>query len=135
MVQFELWKVLPGVSLHFSVDAFGLLFAFVACLLWLPTSLYCIGYMRGSKEHAQTRFFACFALALSATAGVAFAGNLLTLYLFYEIIITVNFPLVAHHQDGEARTGGQEIPDVLACYFHWLSIAGNDNYLPNYWNS
>ncbi|MEE2924612.1 MAG: monovalent cation/H+ antiporter subunit D family protein [bacterium] len=107
-VQFELWKVLPGVSLHFSVDAFGLLFAFVACSLWIPTSLYVIGYMRGLKEHAQTRFFACFALALSATAGVAFAGNLLTLYVFYEILSLSTFPLVAHHQDGEARTGGRK---------------------------
>ncbi|MBG90797.1 MAG: cation:proton antiporter, partial [Actinobacteria bacterium] len=107
-VQFELWQILPGVSLHFSVDAFGLLFAFVACGLWIPTSLYVIGYMRGLKEHAQTRFFACFALALSATAGVAFAGNLLTLYLFYEILSLSTFPLVAHHQDGEARTGGRK---------------------------
>jgi len=64
--------------------------------------------MRGLKEHAQTRFFACFALALSATAGVAFAGNLLTLYLFYEILSLSTFPLVAHHQDGEARTGGRK---------------------------
>lgn len=107
-VQWEICKILPGISLHLKVDSFGLLFAFVACSLWIPTSLYCIGYMRGLNEHAQTRFFACFALALSATAGVAFAGNLLTMYLFYEILSLSTFPLVAHHQDGEARTGGRK---------------------------
>lgn len=108
-IQFKLCEVLPDLSLlHFNVDAFGLLFALVACILWIPTSLYCIGYMRGLKEHAQTRFFACFALALSATAGVAFAGNLLTLYMFYEILSLSTFPLVTHHQDAEARTGGRK---------------------------
>ncbi len=107
-VEWELCQVLPGLSLQFRVDSFGLLFAFVACTLWIPTSLYCIGYMRGLNEHAQTRFFACFALALSATAGVAFAGNLLTLYVFYEILSLSTFPLVAHHQDSEARTGGRK---------------------------
>lgn len=107
-IQTQLCNILPGVALHFKVDSFGLLFAFVACSLWIPTSLYCIGYMRHLNEHAQTRFFACFALALSAAAGVAFAGNLLTMYVFYEILSLSTFPLVAHHQDKEARTGSRK---------------------------
>ena len=85
-----------------------MLFALVASTLWLVTSLYSIGYMRGLDEHAQTRYFTFFALALSATIGVAFSGNLLTLYLFYELLSLSTYPLVTHHQDEEARGGGRK---------------------------
>lgn len=96
-----------NVPILFRVDGLGMIFALVASSLWILTSLYGVGYMRGLKEHSQTRFFAFFALSLSATLGVAFAGNLLTLYLFYEILSLATWPLVTHHQDKEARTGGR----------------------------
>ncbi len=96
-----------SVPIVFRVDALGMLFAIVASTLWIVTSLYGVGYMRGLKEHSQTRFFAFFAISLSATLGVAFAGNLLTLYLFYEMLSLATWPLVTHHQDKEARTGGR----------------------------
>lgn len=105
---YEIWDILPGLSIKLKVDGFGMLFALVASSLWLVTSLYSIGYMRSLKEHAQTRYYCFFAVALSATIGVAFAGNLLTLYLFYEILSLSTFPLVTHHQDKEARGGGRK---------------------------
>lgn len=104
----SLFHVLPNVSIAFTVDAFGLLFAFVASILWIPTSVYSMGYMRPLNEHAQTRFFCCFALALSATLGVAFSANLLTLYMFYELLSLSTYALVTHHQDNDARVGGRK---------------------------
>ncbi len=104
----EICEILPGLSIKLKVDGFGMLFALVASSLWLVTSAYSIGYMRGLKEHAQTRYFCFFAIALSATIGVAFSGNLLTLYLFYEILSLSTYPLVTHHQDEEARGGGRK---------------------------
>jgi multicomponent Na+:H+ antiporter subunit D len=104
-----LFRILPGgVELSFRVDAFGLLFASGASLLWILTSFYSIGYMRSLKEHAQTRYFACFALALSATIGVAFAANLFTLFLFYEALTLVTYPLVGHKETAEARAGARK---------------------------
>ena len=103
-----LFQILPGVELAFRVDAFGLLFASGASLLWILTSFYSIGYMRSLKEHAQTRYFACFALALSATIGVAFAANLFTLFLFYEALTLVTYPLVGHKETAEARAGARK---------------------------
>lgn len=96
-----------SVPIVFRVDGLGMTFALVASSLWILTSLYAIGYMRGLEEHSQTRFFAFFAVSLSATLGVAFAGNLLTLYLFYEMLSLSTWPLVTHHQDKEARGGGR----------------------------
>jgi len=101
-------EVLPGLSIAFRVDAFGMLFALVASFLWIITSVYSIGYMRGLDEHAQTRYFCFFAISLSAAVGVAFSANLLTLYLFYEMLSLATYPLVTHHQDQEARTSGRK---------------------------
>ena len=107
-ISYTLVSIIPGLSIAFKVDAFGILFAIIASCLWIVTTIYSIGYMRSLKEHAQTRFFACFALALSATLGVAFSANLLTLYLFYELLSLSTYPLVTHHQDKEARSGGRK---------------------------
>lgn len=107
-----------NVPIVFRVDALGMIFALVASTLWILTSIYGVGYMRGLKEHSQTRFFAFFAVSLSATLGVAFAGNLLTLYLCYELLSLSTWPLVTHHQDKEARTGGR----TYLCYLLGTSV-------------
>ena len=104
--RLEIVEVLPGLSIAFRVDAFGMLFALVASFLWIITSVYSIGYMRGLDEHAQTRYFCFFAISLSAAVGVAFSANLLTMYLFYEVLSLSTYPLVTHEQNAEARNFG-----------------------------
>ena len=130
ILHFRFGEILPGIPIEFRVDGLGMLFALVASSLWILTTLYSVGYMRGLKEHDQTRFFAYFAISLSATIGVAFAGNLLTLYIFYEILSLSTYPLVTHHGDREARTGGRTylshllgtsvafvLPAMIYCYW------------------
>jgi multicomponent Na+:H+ antiporter subunit D len=106
--QVVLFRLLPGIELGFRADAFGLLFALGASLLWVAASFYSIGYMRSLEEHAQTRYFSCFALALSATMGVAFSANLFTLFLFYEALTLATYPLVAHKETVEAKAGARK---------------------------
>ena len=106
--EIVLARVLPGVQLALRADAFGLLFALGASLLWIATSFYSIGYVRSLSEHAQTRYFACFALALAATIGVAFSANLFTLFLCYEALTLTTYPLVAHKGTPEARAGARQ---------------------------
>jgi multicomponent Na+:H+ antiporter subunit D len=105
--QIVVSRLLPGIELAFRVDAFGLLFGLGASILWIATSFYSIGYMRALEERSQTRYFACFALAMSATIGVAFSANLFTLFLFYEALTLATYPLVAHKETPEARAGGR----------------------------
>jgi len=107
-IEYTIARVLPGLPIKLSVDSFGILFALVSSFLWIITSAYSIGYMRGLKEHSQTRYYCFFALSLSATIGVAFSANLLTMYLFYEMLSFATYPLVAHHQDLEARSSGRK---------------------------
>jgi len=99
--------MMPGLEIHFVVEPLGMLFAVVASFLWIVTSLYSIGYMRGHHEQNQTRFYVYFAVALGATMGVAFAGNMLTLFAFYELLTLSTFPLVAHHGTEEAKRAGR----------------------------
>lgn len=108
IIEYTVFEVLPGIAIKFKVDPLGMLFALVASSLWIITSMYSVGYMRGLKEHSQTRYFSFFAVALSSTIGVAFAANLLTLYLFYEMLSLATYPLVTHHQDKEARSSGRK---------------------------
>jgi multicomponent Na+:H+ antiporter subunit D len=122
--EIALFRILPGIELAFRADAFGLLFASGASLLWILTSFYSVGYMRSLKEHAQTRYFACFALALSATMGVAFAANLFTLFLFYEALTLVTYPLVAHKETAEARAGARKYVIYLLGAAKLFLIAG-----------
>ncbi len=108
VVKYQVVELLPGVTLGFRVDGPGLLFGGVASFLWMVTTVYTMGYMRTLQEHAQTRFFACFALSLSAALGVAFSGSLFTLFLFYEVLTFVTYPLVIHHQTAAAFAGGRK---------------------------
>jgi multicomponent Na+:H+ antiporter subunit D len=103
----RLGEMLPGLAIALELEPLGLLFALIASGLWFVSGVYSIGYMRGNEEPHQTRFFVCFALAIAGAIGVALAGNLLTLYLFYEALTLVTYPLVTHHGDEEARRGGR----------------------------
>ncbi|MFT5701856.1 MAG: multicomponent Na+:H+ antiporter subunit D [Desulforhopalus sp.] len=104
----HMFTILPGVTITLRADAMSMIFALVASSLWTIAVFYSMGYMRGLKEHAQTRFNACFALAIFGAIGVAFSDNLFTMYLFYEIVSICTYPLVAHHQDAEGYNGARK---------------------------
>ncbi len=134
-----LWAVLPGLQIAFKVEPLGMLFALIASGLWIVNSLYSVGYMRGNAEAHQTRFYVCFALSLAATMGIAFAGNLFTLFIFYEVLTLVTYPLVTHHGTDKARQGGRTYLGLLmgtsivfllpALVFIWY-LAGTTDFTP-----
>lgn len=106
-------EVLPGVAIAFRVEPLGMLFAALASGLWIINSVYSIGYMRGNGEKKQTRFYTCFALALAATMGVAFAANLFTLFLFYELLTLSTYPLVSHKGDAATVSSARVYLGIL----------------------
>jgi multicomponent Na+:H+ antiporter subunit D len=99
--------VVPGLHLAFQVEPLGMLFGLIASMLWIVNSVYSIGYMRGNDEPRQTSFYVCFAVALWATMGIAFAKNLFTLFVFYEILTLSTYPLVTHKANADAIRGGR----------------------------
>jgi multicomponent Na+:H+ antiporter subunit D len=106
--EVTLFTISPGISLALRVDSLGLIFGLSASALWILTSFFSIGYMRGLSEHKQTRYFASFAICLSATMGIAFAANLLTLVIFYEVLTIATYPLVIHKETPEAISAGRK---------------------------
>ena len=107
-IQFIWFNLLPNIDFAFKVDALGMIFATTSSCLWILVSIYSIGYMRTLKEHAQTRFYFSFALALLGAMGIAFASNLVTMFVFYEILTISTYPLVAHEESPEAISAGHK---------------------------
>lgn len=112
-VEVTLIELLPGLTLGLHNETLSILFAMVASGLWIVTSVYAIGYMRGNKERHQTRFYACFAIALCGAVGVAFSSNMLTLFVFYEVLTLSTYPLVAHKEDEKAKRGARVYLGIL----------------------
>jgi multicomponent Na+:H+ antiporter subunit D len=139
LIEITLIEMLPGLSLALHSEPLSILFATVASGLWVVTSVYSIGYMRGNKEKHQTRYYACFAIALAGAMGVAFSANLLTLFVFYEVLTLSTYPLVAHKGDDEARRGARIYLAILlatsiglflpAIIWTW-SVAGTVDFTP-----
>jgi len=107
IIEYTVFTMMPGLDLALRVDPLSMFFALTASLLWIITAFYCIGYMRAGKEKNQTRFYMCFAVALSGALGIAFSANLFTLFVFYEILTLCTYPLVVHKQTPEAVRGAR----------------------------
>lgn len=107
-VELHLFDLAPGMPFALNADPLGVFFAVIASGLWIFTSFYSIGYMRGAGEKKQTRYFASFAVCLSATIGIAFSANLLTFIVFYEMLTLATYPLVIHKETKKAIAAGRK---------------------------
>ena len=104
-VNFTISSPHPMVSFAFKLDEMGLIFTILVSMLWIFTSFYAFGYMEGTK-HAR-RFYGFFIIALGVTVGIGLSANLITLYMFYEILTFVTYPLVIHEGSPEAMRAGR----------------------------
>ena len=111
--NFELIEVFPNVGLSFHIEPIGLVFSSIASLLWFVNSIYSIGYLRGNSEQNQTRFYAYVSLSIFAVMGIAFASNLFTFFLFYELLTFLTYPLVTHNGSSNAKQGGKIYLGIL----------------------
>ncbi len=94
------------LSLAFCLDGLGEIFAVMVSVLWVLASVYALEYMK--HEGHETRFFGFFLMSFGVTLGIAFAGNIITLYLFYELLTLATLPLVMHAMDNRARYAGKQ---------------------------
>ncbi len=112
-VKLTLIQISDGLSISFNVYPLGAIFGLVASGLWILAAIYSIGYMRGNKELNQTRFFSFYAIAIFAALCVAYSGNLLTLFIFYEILTFSTYPLVVHKQNEISKNSGRLYMGIL----------------------
>ena len=132
-------ELMPGLEISFVVEPLGMLFALVSSSLWIVTTVYSIGYMRHQNDAHQARFFLYFALSISSAIAIAFAGNLFTLFIAYEALTLVTYPLVAHYGTDEAKRGARvylaillstSIGFLLVAIIATWSIAGTLDFIP-----
>jgi multicomponent Na+:H+ antiporter subunit D len=103
----SLGELIPGLEIGLRADAAGMVFALLASFLWVLASIYAVGYMRGDNADNQTRFFAFYSTCLATAFGVAFAQDLFTFFLFYELLTITTYPLVTHKGNAEAVAAGR----------------------------
>ena len=94
-----------GLALELRIDALALLFVSLSAVLWLATSVFAIAYL--AKDRSQRRFFTFFNFCVTATTGIALAGNLFTFFVFYELLTLATWPLVAHGGDRDSLRAGR----------------------------
>ena len=111
--QITFFTLFDGVDFAFKVSALGSIFSLVASSLWILASIYTIGYMRGAGEKNQTRFVIFYSIAIHAALAIAWSGNLLVLFIFYEILTFSTFPLVGHKQNAESQSAGRLYLSIL----------------------
>jgi len=109
----SLFPLIQGVDFTFRVTPLGSIFSLVASSLWILASIYTIGYMRGAAEDNQTRFVIFYSIAIHAALAIAWSGNLLVLFIFYEILTFSTFPLVGHKQNAESQAAGRVYLSIL----------------------
>ncbi len=105
--EFYIIEVFPSIGISFKVEPLGIIFALLASFLWIVNTIYSIGYMRANSETNQTRFYICFCIAIFSAIAVAFSANLLTFFLFYEILTLSTYPLVTHAGSSNSRLAGR----------------------------
>jgi multicomponent Na+:H+ antiporter subunit D len=136
-VEFETrLPFLPGLDLVLRVDFLALLFVTLSAILWFVTTIFAIGYLEGSPN--RSRFFGFFSLCVTSTMGIALAGNLLTFFIFYELLSIVTYPLVVHRGTGKALSAGRTYllytltgGTLLLFGIVWLhGIAGPVDFMP-----
>lgn len=106
--EWVLCPVTDTMSFTLRVDYAGMLFACVSSFLYVMVGIYAIGYMRGHHEKNQTGFYAFFAVCICSALGIAFSANLLTFFVFFEMLTMATWPLVFHERSDEAKFSGRK---------------------------
>ena len=102
--EVNLFSFGKNLDLYFRVDDLGRFFAAVVILVWVLSGFYAFEYMKHEKE--EKRYFGFYLMVFGVLHGLVFAGNMVTFYLFYELMTLLSMPLVLHNRSREAIMGG-----------------------------
>lgn len=109
-----IWKLKEDIPILLNLDDLGAVFSTLVVFVWILITLYTFSYMKGDKKGA--RFLGCHLMTLGMLMGITSAGNLVTMYLFYEGMTLATIGYVIHAQTKEAIAAGYK--------YVFYSIAG-----------
>ena len=96
--------LLPDLPVYFRPDGVSHVFAGITAFMWFLSTWFSFGYLKEDERETKYQMFSL--LSLGALLGVCYSGNLITTYLFYEMMTLVTFPLVLHERTKEAVSAG-----------------------------
>ena len=95
-----LFYLMDEIPVYFHIDALGRLFITVISVIWTAVCIYAFVYMK--HEGDEKRFFGFYLMSYGVLTVLCFAGNMITFYIFYELMTLVSMPLVLHNGSKEA---------------------------------
>ena len=127
LLLFSLGK---NLNLYFHVDAMGRLFAVVVILVWVLAGVYAFEYMKHEKE--EKRYFGFYVMVFGVLHGLVFAGNMVTFYLFFEMMTLLSMPLILHNRSKEAIMGGMKylFYSLFGAYMALFGLFFLNKYVP-----
>ena len=105
-VDVTLVKFSEFLGISFRIDTASAIFASIIAVLWPITIIYAFSYME--HEHGRNRFYSFFTISFGVVCGIAFAKDLFTMYLFYELMTLTTLPLVMHENDQKAKSAAKK---------------------------
>lgn len=125
VIQFTLFEVLPNLEISLRLDLLSFSLAALASFVWFLCAIYSIDYM--AKEHACSRYYSVFIFTLGSCQGIFFAGDLFSLFVFFELMSLIAYILVIHEETEEALKAGYKylvmtIIGGLALFFGMIII-------------
>jgi multicomponent Na+:H+ antiporter subunit D len=109
-VRLEIINLTSNLSLELATEPLGLTYAALASYLWLATHCYNIGYLEYDPSNigkTHNKFYRYTSLSMCAVFGIALAGNLFTLLIFYELLTLFIFPLIYYSKETKAMKSAE----------------------------
>ncbi len=117
----NIFDIFPNIGISLGLEPISFIFIIMVNSLWLVATLYSYGYMRTNNEKRLGNFFSFFAIAIGCANGAALSSNLLTLFIFYELLTVSTYPLVTHKGDEQSKQSGRKYLLILLgtslCFF------------------
>jgi len=102
-----------NLNISYHLEPIGIIFSLVACILWIPTSIYTMSYMQRNNEKRLVSFLIFFNISIFSALSISFASNFMTLFIFYEVLTFATYPLVSHHRNNEAKKASRYYIGIL----------------------
>lgn len=99
-----IWEMTEKLPVFLKVDGISKLFAFLTSFVWVVVGFFAFGYMK--QEEEEERFYSFYLIVYGVLMGLMFSGNLISMYLFYELMTLTSLPLVLHTRTKEAVLAG-----------------------------
>ncbi len=117
----NIFDIFTNIGISLGLEPISFVFIIMVNSLWLVATLYSYGYMRTNNEKRLGNFFSFFAIAIGCANGAALSSNLLTLFIFYELLTVSTYPLVTHKGDEQSKQSGRKYLLILLgtslCFF------------------